>query len=316
MADRRRGREARRAAPPAAAAVRPGLPGGRYRPLTAADEQKIHRAVLDVLENIGMGDPIPILRERALERGCRINEHSRLCFPRALVEDVIAGTPKDIRFLGRDPQHDLEIGGERVHTYGSGEEAVVSAAAAQMVNFYGLPSSVGAGMTDAKSPDCQAGYEKALAVALAAHAGCNNISESAGMLGSLMALSLEAMVIDNDMLGSVLRTVRGVEVNDETLSLDVIRQVVHGEGHYLRTEQTLGLMRTEYEYPALADRSTPGEWEAEGSPDIRERAGKRVREILSTHYPEYIDPVVDRKTRDTFPILLPQEFMRPGNKRW
>jgi trimethylamine--corrinoid protein Co-methyltransferase len=75
-------------------------------------------------------------------------------------------------------------------------------------------------------------------------------------------------------------------------------------------------MRTEYEYPALADRSTPGEWEAEGSPDIRERAGKRVREILSTHYPEYIDPVVDRKIRDTFPILLPQEFMRPGNKRW
>ena len=512
MADRRRGREARRAAPPAAAAVRPGLPGGRYRPLTAADEQNIHRAVLDVLENIGMGDPIPILRERALERGCRINEHGRLCFPRALVEDVIAGTPKDIRFLGRDPKHDLEIGGERVHTYGggeavnmldigagayrpstladvydaarlvdrmdnihafsrlvvateiadqrvcdintayasvagtakhtaltfndarhvqptlemlhmiaggeqkwrerpfahgggccvisplrygcdnaevcvesvkfgapvwvvmapqagatapaalagavvqcvaeglaglllvdmvepgfpvivgpwpfvsdlrtgaftggSGEEAVVSAAAAQMVNFYGLPSSVGAGMTDAKSPDCQAGYEKALAVALAAHAGCNNISESAGMLGSLMALSLEAMVIDNDMLGSILRTVRGVEVNDETLSLDVIRQVVHGEGHYLRTEQTLGLMRTEYEYPALADRSTPGEWEAEGAPDIRERAGKRVREILSTHYPEYIDPAVDRRIRDTFPILLPQEYMRPGNTRW
>ena len=512
MADRRRGREARRAAPPAATAVRSGLPGGRYRPLTEADEGKIHRAVLDVLEDIGMGDPIPILRERALERGCRINEHGRLCFPRALVEDVIAATPKDIRFLGRDPKHDLDIGGSRVHTYGggeavnmldigasryrpstladvydaarlvdrmdnihafsrlvvateiadqracdiniayasvagtakhsaltfndashvqptlemlqmiaggekkwrerpfahgggccvisplrygcdnaevcvesvkfgapvwvvmapqagatapaalagaivqcvaeglaglllvdmvepgfpvivgpwpfvsdlrtgaftggSGEEAVVSASAAQMVNFYGLPSSVGAGMTDSKSPDCQAGYEKALAVALAAHAGCNNISESAGMLGSLMALSLEAMVIDNDMLGAVLRTVRGIEVNDETLSLDVIRQVVHGEGHYLRAGQTLELMRTEYEYPALADRSTPGEWEAEGSPDIRERAGRRVREILSTHYPEYIDPAVDRKVRDTFPILLPRENMRPGNTRW
>ena len=108
----------------------------------------------------------------------------------------------------------------------------------------------------------------------------------------------------------------GVEVNDDTLSLDVIRQVVHGEGHYLRTGQTLELMRTEYEYPALADRSTPGEWEAEGSPDIRERAGRRVREILSTHYPEYIDPTVDRRIRDTFPILLPEEFMRPGNTRW
>jgi trimethylamine--corrinoid protein Co-methyltransferase len=512
MSERRRGRKARQAAPPAASAVRAGLQGGRYRPLTASDEEKIHRAVLHVLENIGMGDPIPILQERALERGCHLNEHGRLCFPGALVEDVIANTPKDIHFLGRDPKHDLEIGGNRVHTYGggeavnmldvgaskyrpstladvydaarlvdrmdnihafsrlvvateiadqkvcdintayasvagtakhtaltfndashvqptlemlqliaggekkwlerpfahgggccvisplrygcdnaevcvesikfgapvwvvmapqagatapaalagaivqcvaeglaglllvdmvepgfpvivgpwpfvsdlrtgaftggSGEEAVVSAGSAQMVNFYGLPSSVGAGMTDAKSPDCQAGYEKALAVALAAHAGCNNISESAGMLGSLMALSLESMVIDNDMLGAVLRTVRGIEVNDETLSLDVIEQVVHGEGHYLRTAQTLGLMRSEYEYPALADRKTPGEWEAEGSPDIRQQAGERVRQILSTHYPEYIDPAIDRKIRDTFPILLPAEYMNASSPRW
>ena len=163
-------------------------------------------------------------------------------------------------------------------TGGSGEEAVVSAAAAQMLNFYGVPSSVGAGMSDAKSPDNQAGFEKGIAVALAALAGCNNVSESAGMLGSLMALSLEAMVIDNDMLGSVLRTVRGIEVNEETLSYHVIEQVVHGEGHFLRTGQTLGLMRSEYEYPALADRSTPGEWEAAGSPDIR-LTGGRTREV-------------------------------------
>jgi trimethylamine--corrinoid protein Co-methyltransferase len=201
-------------------------------------------------------------------------------------------------------------------TGGSGEEAVVSAAAAQMLNYYGVPSSVGAGMTDAKSPDCQAGYEKALAVALAAQAGCNNVSESAGMLGSLMALSLESMVIDNDMLGAVLRTVRGIEVNDETLSYHVMEQVVHGEGHFLRAEQTLGLMRTEYEYPELADRSTPGEWEAEGSPDIRERAGQRVKSILSTHYPEYIDPAIDRKVRETYPILLPTEVMTPSSGRW
>lgn len=136
------------------------------------------------------------------------------------------------------------------------------------------------------------------------------------MLGSLMALSLEAMVIDNDMLGAVLRTVRGIEVNDETLSLDVIERVVHGEGHYLRAPQTLELMRSEYEYPALADRRTPGEWEADGSPDIRQQAGERVRQILSTHYPQYIEPAIDAKVRDTFPILLPQESMRAGNGRW
>ena len=118
---RRRGRQARQAAPPAAPAVRAGFEGGRYRPLSGPDEQQVHQTILDVLENIGMGDPIPIVKEHALKRGCFMNEHDRLCFPRALVEDVIANTPKDIQFLGRDPAHDLEIGGQRVHTYGGGE---------------------------------------------------------------------------------------------------------------------------------------------------------------------------------------------------
>jgi trimethylamine--corrinoid protein Co-methyltransferase len=171
-------------------------------------------------------------------------------------------------------------------------------------------------MTDSKLPDCQAGYEKALAIALAAQAGCNDVSECSGMLGSLMALSLESMVIDNDLLGAVLRTVRGIEVNEETLSYKVMEQVVHGEGHYLRAQQTLDLMRTEYEYPALADRLAPGEWEAAGSPDIRQQAGERVKSILSSHYPEYIDPAIDAKIRERFPILLNPDNMHPGNSRW
>jgi trimethylamine--corrinoid protein Co-methyltransferase len=199
---------------------------------------------------------------------------------------------------------------------GGGEEAVVSAGAAQMINFYGLPSSVGAGMTDSKTPDYQAGYEKALSIALAAQTGCNNVSECNGMLGSLMALSLESLVIDNDLLGAVLRTIRGIEVNEESLSYNVIEQVVHGEGHFLRTPQTLGLMRSGYEYPALADRSTPEEWMAAGSPDIRKRAGERVKSILSSHYPVYIDPATDAKIREKFPILLPTQMMNAGSKRW
>ena len=73
--------------------------------------QRIHNTILDVLEKIGMADPIPTVQERALDRGCFINQHGRLCFPRALVEEVIANTPKDIQFLGRDAKYDLEIGG-------------------------------------------------------------------------------------------------------------------------------------------------------------------------------------------------------------
>jgi trimethylamine--corrinoid protein Co-methyltransferase len=508
----RKGRQARLDSPPVASAIRAGMKGGKYHPLSDRDMALMNVAVLDVLEKIGMADPIPIVREHALKRGCFMNKHDRLCFPRALVEDVISRSPSDMQFMGQDPKHDLDLGGLGVNTYGggeavnmldvgakkyrpstlldlydmarlvdkldnvhafsrlivateiedqlecdissayasvagtskhcaltfndisnvqptldmlhmmaggerkwrerpfahgggcpvisplrfgqdnsevcveatkfgspvwvvvapqagatapaalagavvqcvaealasllqidmvhpgypvivgpwafvsdlrtgsftggSGEEALVSAAAAQMINYYGLVSSVGAGMTDSKVPDNQAGYEKGIAVAMAALAGCNNVSESAGMMGSLMAFSPESLVIDNDMLGMVMRAVRGIEVNEETLSFDVINSVVHGEGHFLRSDQTVELMRSEYEYPELADRSPPGMWESMGSMDIREQAALRVQSILSAHYPENIDPVMDKKIRDHFPILLPREHMFAGNGRW
>ena len=194
-------------------------------------------------------------------------------------------------------------------TGGSGEQALVSAAIAQLCNYYGLPSSVSASMSDSKVPDNQAGYEKAITASLVAHAGCNYIGESAGMLGSLMACSFEAMVIDNDMIGNILRTLKGIEVNDDTLSFDVIESSVFGDGRFLNQDQTLALMEREYHYPDLADRTVTGEWEQAGKQDIFDRAHTRAAEILDSHFPRNIDPAIDRKIRDKYPIRLTPERM-------
>ena len=199
---------------------------------------------------------------------------------------------------------------------GGGEEAVLNAAAAQIANFYDLPSSVGAGMTDSKACDNQAGYEKGVTNALAALAGANMVAEAPGMLGSLMACSFEAMVIDNDMLGCIQRALRGIEVTDETLSYEVIAEAVDGPGHYLGHAQTLDLMVTEYLYTDIGDRSSPDEWAEKGAPDIRDAARERVREILSSHYPDYIDDATDAKLRERFPIALPRDAMRASCGRW
>ena len=201
-------------------------------------------------------------------------------------------------------------------TGGSGEQAVVSAAIAQLCNFYGLPSSVSACMSDSKLPDNQAGYEKAISATLVAHAGCNYIGESAGMLGSLMTCSYEAMVIDNDMIGNVLRTIRGIEVSEETLSLETIREAALGPGHFLGSKQTLQLMKSDYLYPALADRQSTGQWEQEGGKDAFARAHVSAKELLSKHYPAYLDADVDARIRARFPIVLAPQDMRAGNHRW
>jgi trimethylamine--corrinoid protein Co-methyltransferase len=201
-------------------------------------------------------------------------------------------------------------------TGGSGEQALVSSAIAQLCNFYGLPSSVSACMSDSKLPDAQAGYEKGITATLTAMAGCNYIGETAGMLGSLMACSFEAMVIDDDMIGNVMRAVRGIEVTDETLSFEVIRDTVEGSGHFLDHPQTLKLMQTEYLYPQLADRGTYNDWKETGKRDAYQIAHEKVERILSEHYPVYIDPAADARIRKHFPIMLKPEDMKAGNGRW
>jgi trimethylamine--corrinoid protein Co-methyltransferase len=494
-------------------AVRPGLPGGSYRPLSDHALQRIHGTVLDILEKIGVGQPLPQLVEIAVAKGCGMSAEGRLLFPRALVEDVIASAAREIFYHGRSPGQDVVSGGNKVFfatsgeavrkvdaltgiyepstlldlydffrmadyldhidfcgqtviandicedgrlhalniayagaagttkpfsvsladagvigdvvalwdivaggegafakrpfaaigvcpvvsplrfgpdtsavlieaarrglplsactaplagatapaalagalaqctaealaivvvanlvrpgtpidfgpwtfiadlrtgafSGGSGEEAVLQAAAGQIARFYGLPGVVAAGMTDAKRPDYQAGYEKGLTIALSAMAGGNMICESAGMLGSLMGCSLEAMVLDNELIGAVQRGLRGIEVNDETLSFEVIKDTVTGTGHYLGNAQTLDLMQSEYLYPQIADRATLSEWEFRGAPSILDSARAQVKRIMASHYPAGIAAEHDAEIRARFPIRLAAEQMRPGSERW
>ena len=169
---------------------------------------------------------------------------------------------------------------------GSAEQGVLMAACAQMAQYYGIPCAVSAGMTDAKLPDFQAGYEKGITELLSALAGANLIYEAAGMYGSLLAASKESFVLDNDLIGSVMRATRGFEVTEDALAFDVIRDVcLDGPGHFLGSDQTLGRMQSDYYYPALADRSTPQAWADADGPTLLQTARMRTREILRTPSP-------------------------------
>jgi trimethylamine---corrinoid protein Co-methyltransferase len=494
-------------------AVRPGLTGGSYKPLSDRDIARIHETALAVLANVGIGAPTEEIVHHAGAHGATRNDAGRLCFPRSLVEDALAHAAREIVYHGRDPDRTVRSGGQRVYfatsgeavrcvdpvsgqyrpstlldlydffrmadalehidfcgqqviatdicedaqlhalniayagaagtvkpfsislaepatvgtvetlwdlvlgspgafrqepfaaigvcpivsplrfgpdtsavlceaarrglpvsactapqagatapaalagalvqctaealaivtlvnlirpggpidfgpwtfvsdlrtgafTGGGGEEAVLQAAAAQIAHFYRLPGLVAAGMTDAKRPDYQAGYEKGMTIALSALAGGNMICECAGMMGSLMGCSLEAMVLDNDLIGAVQRSLRGIEVTEETLSYELIAATATGAGHYLGADQTLALMRSEFLYPRVGDRSSVAEWEYRGSPEILSAARERVGAILSSHYPSMISPAADAAIRARFDVRLDAGFMRAGNARW
>lgn len=488
-------------------AVRGGLNGGNYNPLTQTDMENIHQAALTVLESTGVSEHFPELLNLVLPKGAVVNEINRLCFPRALIEDILAGAAKEfyvyargeregkddmhcsansvyfsnsgtavttfdaetksyrpsilrdvydftrlvdcldnIHMLGdtvlatdvtddfthdmnmlyailagsqkpacltfRDRRHishairmfDLAQGGEGAFmkkpsvifggcpivsplrigkenmeilidtaklgltvdlavppqagatapatlagtlvqtvaetlacvaivnlitpgcpvcfaawpfitdlrsgsfTGGSGEQALIGAAAIQMGNFYGLPTSVGAGMTDAKLPDAQYGLEKALTFALAAHAGANRLCEFGGMIGSLMGCSFESMVIDDELGGMILRSLRGIEVTDETMAVNVIHQCAVGPGHFLGNPHTLNYMNSEFVYPRLMDRQRTDTWENEGKTDLFDRARDKANSILNSHFPNYFG-ALDTRVREEFPIMMSAESM-------
>jgi trimethylamine---corrinoid protein Co-methyltransferase len=506
-------RAARRAArsaplPDSLRPVRPGMPGGRYKPLEDSDVLRIHHAALDVLEKIGLADATPSGVDYMTKAGAILNSAGRLIFPRALVEDTVARAARHFVLHGQDPKHDMEPWGSRVyfgtagaavhivdaktgvyrdsttkdlydiarvvdtlehlHFYqrsvvcrevatplemdintayasvagttkhvgtswvqpqhveaslemfhlmaggedkwrarpfvsqsncfvvpplkfaydaclcletavrggmpvlllsagqagatapaalasalvqevaeclaglvyvnavkpgapaifgtwcfvsdlrtgamsgGSPEQALLSAASAQLSRFYDLTGGTASGMSDAKLPDMQAGYEKAYNHALVGNAGANLIYESAGMLASLLGFSMEGLIIDNDVIGAVQRTIKGIEVTDESLSLETIRKVcLEGPGHYLGSDQTLHLMQREYIYPTVGDRTSPNQWVDEGRPTVVDRASRKLESILASHYPTHLSDSVDAAIREKLPIRLPREAMRP-----
>ena len=200
---------------------------------------------------------------------------------------------------------------------GSPEQALLSAAAGQMANYYDLTGGTASGMTDSKVADGQAGAEKGLNHALVGNSGANMIYESAGMHASLLGFSLESLIIDNDIIGAAQRTIKGIEVNEERLSFETIKDVcLNGPGHFLGSDQTLQLMQTEYLYPGVGDRRSPNEWTEQGSLDVLQRAASKVKEILANHFPAHVSEAVDAEIRRRFPVRLPRQAMHapaPGS---
>jgi trimethylamine--corrinoid protein Co-methyltransferase len=191
---------------------------------------------------------------------------------------------------------------------GSPEQAILSSACAQMGNHFDLPTGTACGMSDSKFPDFQGGSERAYTTTCAATSGANIVYESAGMYASLLSTCPESLLIDNDLLGSALRITRGIEVTEDTLSFEVLKDVCLGKkGHYLGAEQTLSVMQTEYIYPEFGDRLSPNQWDEQGKPVLLDKAIARKNEILSNYHPTHISDEVDRQVREQFPIFLPRE---------
>jgi trimethylamine--corrinoid protein Co-methyltransferase len=156
------------------------------------------------------------------------------------------------------------------------------AIAQAMAHFYGSPMFAVGGCSDSKCDDQQAGIEAALTLMVSALCG-SNIVHDLGYLESGLCYSLAQLAICDEILGWLEHFVRGVEVNDETLAVDLIDEI-GPDGQYLDSEHTLAHFRERW-YPTIIDRNNYDNWQAKGGKTLSQRAAERVGSILAEHKP-------------------------------
>ena len=176
---------------------------------------------------------------------------------------------------------------------GAPETGLITAASAQMARYYGLPIRSVGGTTESKREDAQAGFERMQTLLPAVLAGVNLIT-CAGTLDGTMLESHALLMLDDELCGAALRLARGIEVNEESLALDLIKETGFS-GSYIAAEATSKLFRKELFMPTLFAREPYETWEKDGSKLAIERARERALEILAKHQPYEIDPAIERE---------------------
>jgi trimethylamine--corrinoid protein Co-methyltransferase len=165
------------------------------------------------------------------------------------------------------------------------------AIAADFVHFMNLPMFALAGCSDSKVVDQQAGIEAALTLMTDALCG-GNIVHDLGYLESGLSGSLAQLVICDEILGWLEHFVRGVEITEETLALDLIEEV-GPDGQFLDSEHTREHFRERW-YPSLFERHNYDDWQDRGGKTLGQRAAERVDIILAEHKPEPLPEDVAR----------------------
>ncbi len=179
---------------------------------------------------------------------------------------------------------------------GAPEFSLIGVGAVQLAKHYGLPSNMGV-QSDSKTVDEQTAYEKAFSALAAAAAGADFSDLFIGSTEAFNTYSPIQLVIDEEIASNALRFAQGIEVNDETLSVDMIAKT-GPMGNYLKQKQTMARFRKEHLRPNLSDRWSRMQWAASGSKDAKRRAKERMVELLSSHHPEPLETEV-RKNIDS-----------------
>jgi trimethylamine--corrinoid protein Co-methyltransferase len=168
--------------------------------------------------------------------------------------------------------------------YNAAERYTTDLGIIEMAKWLDIPNWNFAGTTDSQCVDTQAGIDATEVTLLSMQAG-SNLNHDIGYLDFGLTCAPEMVVIVDEIISMNRRALEGIEVDEETLAADVIAAAGPG-GDFLRSRHTRRHARALQWRPTLFNRVTRAHWEAEGSPDLRQKARRRAQDILATHEPE------------------------------
>jgi trimethylamine--corrinoid protein Co-methyltransferase len=177
--------------------------------------------------------------------------------------------------------------------YGSPEMSLYSAAAVDLARYVGAPFMGTAGASESKLLDSQAAIEISLQILTSALSGAALVHD-VGFLDCADIGSLELLVMADETISMVKRLMRGVQVNRQTIMLDLIAKVGPGS-HFLAESQSASLCRSEIWIPKLMDRNAYVIWEKKGSTSMEDRVHEKLSQILSSHQPPELPMGVKEK---------------------
>ena len=176
---------------------------------------------------------------------------------------------------------------------GSPESNMINIVGLQLAReIYDLPCRSMAGLTDAKTVDCQSGYETMQNLWMLMLAGVHLINECLGVLDSIMTTSYEKFIIDKEMISRSLTLLRGLDASDQSLAVDAIQEIGPG-GNYLMHPSTLESCRSFWK-PYVSFWGSHDDWVKKGSEDIRVRANREYKRILADCPDSLLDPTTER----------------------
>lgn len=167
--------------------------------------------------------------------------------------------------------------------------------ALEMSHYYNLPAFNWGGMSDSKLLDEQAIMDAALSL-FAATLNGGNLIHDVGYMESGLTGSLELVVICDEIISWLKAFMQGLEINEETLALDVIHE--HAlSGDFLGTEHTVRHVREGWK-PRLVDRQNYEGWKESGGTSMRERARAKIDEILGAEPERILPPQIEQKIKN------------------